>query len=172
MRGETVAEKGETLSGLTTFLEFPRIGVSDDVSLVNKYTGRGMEYVKDFDRWNEKKKEAHRRSFLKTFYIYAREVWWCSVGVNIGSEMDGKNENFERPILVAKVFSQDGFLGIPLTSKQKVHQYAIPIHHGQSLSFANTSQLRIFSKKRLLRKVGMVNEVDFETVLASLRSFF
>ncbi len=131
-----------------------------------------MEYIKEFDRLNEKKKEADRRFLRKSFYIHAREVWWCSIGVNVGSEIDGKNENFERPILIAKVFSRDGFLGIPLTSKEKSHRYAVPIHHGKGISFANTSQLRILSEKRLLRKIGMANEFDFEKVISGLKSLF
>jgi mRNA interferase MazF len=131
-----------------------------------------MEYTKEFDRWNEKKKEADQCLLRKNFYIHAREVWWCSIGVNVGSEIDGKNENFERPILIAKVFSRDGFLGIPLTSKEKNHRYAVPIHHGKGISFANTSQLRILSKKRLLRKIGMANEFDFEKVISGLKRLF
>ena len=129
-------------------------------------------YIKEFDQWNEKKKLTENRIFGKKFYVYAREVWWCSVGVNIGSEIDGKNENFERPILVVRVFSEDGFLGIPLTSKKKGHQYEVAIHHDNGASFANTSQLRLLSKKRMLRKVGMVHENDFMKVLNRLKSLF
>ncbi len=131
-----------------------------------------MEYTKEFDRWNEKKKTADRRISERNFYVYAREVWWCSVGVNIGSEIDGKNENFERPILVVKVFSQDGFLGVPLTSKEKAHRYSIPIRHEKGISFSNISQLRLLSKKRMLRKIGMVNEADFARVISGLRNLF
>lgn len=130
------------------------------------------EYIKEFDRWNEKKKETDHRILGKNFYVYVREVWWCSVGVNVGSEIDGKNEHFERPILIVKIFSQDGFLGITLTSKEKSHHYAVSIRHDRGVSFANTSQLRLFSKKRMLRKIGMIDEGDFKKVLDKLRSLF
>ena len=41
---------------------------------------------KNFDTWNIKKKHVNRgESRLYT----EREIWWCSLGVNIGSEQDG-----------------------------------------------------------------------------------
>ena len=43
---------------------------------------------KDFDSWNDKKKYSHeekQRSFFKD-----GEVWFASLGVNIGYEQDGK----------------------------------------------------------------------------------
>ena len=130
------------------------------------------KYKKDFDRWNEKKKKMDQRVMGNPLFVSAREVWWCSVGVNVGSEIDGKNENFERPILVVRIFSQDGFLGIPLTSKDKGHRYAVPVCHEKGMSFANTSQLRLFSKKRMLRKIGMVEMGDFKKVLVALKDLF
>lgn len=130
------------------------------------------EYIKEFDKWNEKKKQTESRVAGKTFYVSVREVWWCSLGVNVGSEMDGKNENFERPMLVVRVFSEDGFLGVPLTSREKRHQYAVAVHHEKGISFANTSQLRLLSKKRMLRKIGMVDENNFRKVLDRLKSLF
>ncbi len=130
------------------------------------------KYRKEFDKWNEKKKKTDRCTTGGNLYVSLREVWWCSVGVNVGSEIDGKNENFERPILVVRIFSQDGFLGIPLTSKDKGHRYAVPVCHEKGMSFANTSQLRLFSKKRMLRKIGMVDVGDFKKVLSALKSLF
>jgi hypothetical protein len=31
-------------------------------------------------------------------YAHERDVWWCSLGVNVGVEADGKHGNFERPV--------------------------------------------------------------------------
>ena len=60
---------------------------------------------KDFDRWNEKKKYTHKREFAD--HVHEREVWWSALGVNIGVEIDGKHENFERPVLVVRKFNND-----------------------------------------------------------------
>jgi hypothetical protein len=58
-------------------------------------------HQKDFDGWNnvKKKVDTHNTSSL---YFKEREIWWASTGVNIGSESDGKNELFERPVLILK----------------------------------------------------------------------
>ena len=45
---------------------------------------------KDFDRWNEQKKAVDRTRF--TPFVHMREVWWCSLGVNIGAEENGNDE--------------------------------------------------------------------------------
>jgi mRNA interferase MazF len=126
-------------------------------------------YIKEFDRWNEKKKITNEKSDDPEF-IHEREVWWCALGVNIGSEIDGKNENFERPVLIVRVISANGFFGIPLTSKEKGHRYEVRVSHDRGVSYANTSQLRFLSKKRMLRKVGVASEDDFEAVKENIRS--
>ncbi|MDK2948964.1 MAG: hypothetical protein PWQ56_129 [Patescibacteria group bacterium] len=43
---------------------------------------------KSFDEWNEDKKKLNKLN--SKFFLHEREVWWCSLGVNIGYEADGK----------------------------------------------------------------------------------
>jgi len=129
-------------------------------------------YVKEFDQWNERKKQTECKIPNRKFFVHEREVWWCSVGVNVGSEIDGKNENFERPVLIVKIISENGFFGVPLTSKKKGHQYEVMISHGERVSFANVSQLRFLSRKRMLRKIGSVNKDEFQAVIGRIGKIF
>ena len=78
---------------------------------------------KDFDTWNKEKKTVDKKSVNKKLYFYAREIWWCSAGLNIGVEADGKNENFERPMLIIKKFNADMVRVLPLTTKEKSNKY-------------------------------------------------
>ena len=57
--------------------------------------------MKPFDRWNKVKQRLERKNIDNSFHFYEREVWWCSLGVNVGVEVDGKNHQFERPVLVS-----------------------------------------------------------------------
>ena len=57
---------------------------------------------KDFDKWNSEKKLVDKKTVNRDLFFYAREIWWCSAGLNIGVEADGKNENYERPFLIIK----------------------------------------------------------------------
>ncbi|MFA6404571.1 MAG: hypothetical protein WCW03_01010 [Candidatus Paceibacterota bacterium] len=50
-------------------------------------------YFKDFDLWNTHKK--HLDKSKSPDYFHERDIWWCAIGVNIGSEQDGKNDNFD-----------------------------------------------------------------------------
>jgi mRNA interferase MazF len=72
---------------------------------------------KDFNRWNEDKKTIERATFID--FVHMREVWWCTLGVNLGREQDGNEEFFERPVLVIRKFNQDMVLVVPLTSQPK-----------------------------------------------------
>ena len=51
---------------------------------------------KDFDKWNTEKKTVDAKVVNRELFFYAREIWWCSAGLNIGVEVNGKHENFER----------------------------------------------------------------------------
>jgi mRNA interferase MazF len=127
------------------------------------------EYIKQFNAWNERKKHADGKSISEDFFFHEREVWWCAVGVNIGAEIDGKNDDFERPILVIRKFNRDMFWGVPLTSKEKSHPAYVAITHDKGVSYANMTQLRTWSTKRLLRKVGMVSLGSFTVVVTKLQ---
>ena len=67
---------------------------------------QSSEYTKNFDGWNElAKKLDNLKSPLynkvnKNYNFKPREIWFCSVGANIGSEICGKNDFFERPVLI------------------------------------------------------------------------
>ena len=72
---------------------------------------------KDFDGWNKTKKSLNSKP--KSTNAYARELWWCALGTNIGAEADGKNNNFERPVLIIKIYNKETLLVLPVTSKEK-----------------------------------------------------
>lgn len=124
------------------------------------------KYIKDFDLWNEHIKTLDTRVFEG--FIRAREIWWCALGVNIGSEQDGKNEAFERPVLVIKKINNDLFLIAPLTTKIKIGEYRIASESSGHTSQILLSQVRVVSGKRLLRKVSLLKTNVFQVVLITL----
>ena len=60
---------------------------------------------KDFDNWNESKKLIQNHGENKLYH--QRQIWWCSLGLNIGSEQDGTGIAFDRPVLIIKGLSDD-----------------------------------------------------------------
>ena len=75
----------------------------------------------DFDNWNELKKDINFKGENK--FYQPRDIWWCSMGINIGTESDGKGEGYRRPVIVIKGFNKESFLGVALTSKKRNGNY-------------------------------------------------
>lgn len=123
---------------------------------------------KDFDGWNQQKKLVHEKEF--TNYVHEREVWWCSIGVNVGVEEDGKNAHFERPVLIVRKFSKDAVFAAPITTKVKDNPYYFPYKHDGREFALMTSQLRLVSTKRLRRKIYRMDSTIFQSVLTELIS--
>lgn len=125
--------------------------------------------IKDYTKWHRVKANLETKPTLKNYHN--REIWWCSVGLNVGSEEDGKNSLFERPVLVIHKFNKHTFWGLPMSSKIKVNQYY------ESIVFQNIkrgvllSQLRLFSSKRLIRKLGRISHKQFNIIKKRLYSF-
>lgn len=123
-------------------------------------------HMKDYSLWHQQKTSIEHSSRKPLFR--EREIWWCSLGMNIGTEQDGKNHSFERPLLVLQKFNADLFWGIPMTTANKHGR------HYKRLSFRNfestliLSQLRTWSSKRLLRRIGRISHQQFISVQDSL----
>ncbi len=117
--------------------------------------------VKNFDLWNEDKKYINSNNDNKLYST--REVWWCRLGVNIGFEQDGTGDNLERPVVILKGFSKYVCVVIPLTTSIKANTYHVAIGEidGRN-AFAIISQIRLIDTKRLINKLGTLEECLFE----------
>lgn len=124
---------------------------------------------KDFDTWNKEKKLVDKKLINKNLYFYAREIWWCSAGLNVGVEADGKNENFERPMLIIKKFNADMVWVLPLTTKEKNNRYHYKLTHETIKSWVILSQIKTISTKRLLRKIGSISKSDLNEVFKGIK---
>ena len=114
-----------------------------------KDNARIDSYNKNFSDWHRAKTKINNQSEENKPFFYEREIWWVSVGKNIGFEEDGKNENFIRPVLILRKFNKYTFLGVPLTSSEIVNKYRIPFSYkDEARSVALISQIRVFDSKR------------------------
>ena len=126
--------------------------------------------AKDFQKWHTLKAGIDRQD--KTQLFRAQEIWWCSLGANVGVETDGKDDLFQRPVLVFRKFNQDMFWGFPITSKPKKHK---PFYFLFSLNgleqIAVLSQMRVLSSKRLIRRVGKLGNAEFRELNGAFLKF-
>lgn len=117
---------------------------------------------KEFDKWNSSKKELEDAVIKK--YVHPREIWWCSLGLNLGAEIDGKNENFERPVIIMKVYNKETMIILPLTTKQKSDKFHYKIQTEEKTVWAKLTQVRLISSKRLIRKIDLLGKEPFNVL--------
>jgi len=120
-------------------------------------------YVKDYAAWSIYKQTLDSKEFGRFFH--EREVWWCALGVNVGTEQDGKNEFFERPVLILKKVMQDLLLVAPVTSRLRDHPDRITANIAGQRSQILLSHMRAISCKRLLRRIGRIKTSVFQDVI-------
>ena len=121
---------------------------------------------KDFDGWNELKKKINARNPI---YVSERDIWFCSVGLNVGSEQGGKHELFERPVLVIKKVTSNTFIGVPLTSNKKKGSWYVEIE--STNSSAIISQIKLFDTRRLARKIQVISMEEFNIIKNKLKNY-
>ncbi len=124
---------------------------------------------KDFDGWNNVKQDIHTNGEPK-FYC-AREIWWCSLGVNIGFEQEGDGNNGARPILIMKGFSKYVCLVIPLTTSTKINEYHFSL--GQvdgKIAFAIISQIRLIDTRRLINRIHIIDKNLFYEIRKAVKN--
>ncbi len=116
--------------------------------------------MEQFVSWTKLKIRLHTKEERAPFFK-ERDIWWTSIGQNIGNEQDGKNETFERPVLIIKKFNHDIFWGLPLTSQDKKGVYYVSFQQHDRICTVILSQLRLWSSKRLLRKNRSLSDKRF-----------
>ncbi|MCP1926396.1 type II toxin-antitoxin system PemK/MazF family toxin [Bradyrhizobium elkanii] len=122
---------------------------------------------KKFDAWNALKKKTDAE--LPRLYT-VREVWWCRLGVNVGTEQDGRGEWFVRPCVILRGFGPDACLVVPLTTSTRDHplRVSVGIVDGREAR-ANLSQLRVIDTRRLERKIAFLEKEAFANMRKAAR---
>ena len=127
-------------------------------------------YIKDFDKWTAVKKRI--QSERRRVYFRSGEVRWCAVGVNIGSEIDGKGESFTRPVLILHVIGANLALVIPMTTKRKTYPGYFDFEFQDKKHSLCVHQMRIVSSKRLLKRKGRITKNRLREIKTLSRDFY
>lgn len=123
---------------------------------------------KDFQEWHKEKSDIHYDKVRPFFH--ERELWFVSLGANVGFEEDGKGKNFLRPVLVFKKFNNQSFWGIPVTKRVKMGKYYFSFNiNGRGQNNLILSQLRLMDAKRMQYKIGLMDQKEFDEVKQKLK---
>lgn len=129
-----------------------------------------MEKLRRIIEWTKLKVRIQKIE-EKNIYFHDREIWWVSLGSNIGYEQDGKNERFERPVLIFRKFGLETFWGLPMSSKEKDNRFNYILKYNGKKSTVLLTQLRLLSRKRLIRKLRRIPKRDFKAIRDKVKSY-
>lgn len=127
-------------------------------------------YIKRFDEWNKNKKEINN---IKQEALFTPgDIYWCEVGVNVGSEIDGKGERYTRPVLVVGVFKQNLLFVLPLTSthKQGKEYYHISVDNKEASVCLHQS--KTISKNRCGKRIERISENKLKEIKKRFSDFY
>jgi mRNA interferase MazF len=81
--------------------------------------GKRMESeIRRFVQWMGLKEKVHRQAHRPPI-VSERDIWWASVGENVGSEINGKSGLFSRPVIVFRKLAHGFYFVIPTTTRPK-----------------------------------------------------
>jgi mRNA interferase MazF len=100
------------------------------------------------------------------------DIWWCSLGMNIGEEVYGKGARYTRPVLIFKKLTTNSFIGLPLTSQSKQGTWYVQVNIHDKISQVMLNQTRILDKRRLISRLGTLDDNDFKRVKERFLDFF
>ena len=123
---------------------------------------------KDFDKWNIQKKDLEDKE--NNVLYKTGDIWWCSVGLNVAEESCGKGDTYRRPVLILRKLSKNSFIGLPLSTKVKIGTWFIDINVLGNTQYVLLHQIRMFSAKRLQRRLSVLDNKDFHRVKEKLEA--
>ena len=128
-------------------------------------------YIKYFDAWFKIKKDINKSE--EDISINAGDVRWASLGVNIGSEIDGKGKSFTRPVIILKVIGNNLALILPMSTKLKgdVPGYLKILLKEKEVSVC-LSQIRVISQKRIFLRIAKISENKFKNIKKEVNNFY
>ena len=100
------------------------------------------------------------------------EIWWASIGENIGSEINGKSRLFSRPVIIRKKLAHTFFLAIPTTTQQRTGSWYVAFRHKGKDMTACLHQTRAIDFRRLSSKLGELDNNDFKRVKDGLKTLY
>ncbi len=127
-----------------------------------------------FSEWTKEKANLRYNGQIPSFPIYNNFIYWCNLGINIGSE-----QNKLRPVLILRTSKNSPICSIlPLTTKRLQDNFWFHIDLEKINSTILVEQLKTVSKIRLTnpyRKMGnmiSITQNDWNKINSQLAALY
>ncbi len=122
-----------------------------------------QNFIKNFQDWFSLKPKLDKLNYYPPKFSQ-KQVWFCYCGENIGIEISGKGKEFLRPFLILKKLDRYSFIGLPLSTKDKVGNRYFKIYFKEKLQTIYLHQPRHLDYRRLKYKVGEITDNEFSQI--------
>ncbi|HAN09059.1 MAG TPA: hypothetical protein DCP90_00415 [Clostridiales bacterium] len=149
------------------------IKIIKDIHIILKKAGNANAF--EFLEWMKKKAEIkYDKPKERNFYILNNYIYWCELGVNIGSEQDKR-----RPVIIGRTAKNSPIcMIIPLTTARLNDKYDMHVDLECTNGTAILEQMRVVDKTRIvepLRKKGKIvqlTEPDVEKINNQIKRLY
>lgn len=128
-------------------------------------------FEKLFIDWIRLKAKLHN-AHHKPPAVSEGEMWWASLGENIGGEINGKSDKFTRPVIIYRKLSRNLYCVIPTTTQPREGSWFIPFTQRGKKSIACLHQIRTIDYRRLWSKIGELDGSDFRRVKNGFKGLY
>ncbi|MEK7213812.1 MAG: type II toxin-antitoxin system PemK/MazF family toxin, partial [Patescibacteria group bacterium] len=118
------------------------------------------QFIKNFIEWFSIKIRLNNSIHVPPLFNEG-EIWWCSIGENVGGEISGKGTYFRRPLLIIRKLDKFSFIGIPLTSQHKVGTWYFNLKVKNKDNFVILPQIRHIDYRRMDKILCTIDNSDF-----------
>lgn len=119
--------------------------------------------MKRFLEWIGLKEKIHNSKHAPPL-VSQGDIWWISIGENVGSEINGKNSLFSRPAIIYKKLAHGFYFVIPTTTKDREGSWYVSFRHQEKDMVACLHHARSIDHRRLSTKLGTLDDEDFQRV--------
>ena len=120
-------------------------------------------FIKRFREWLSVKSSLDTATHKPPLFR-EREVWWGSVGENVGVEISGKGHHLVRPVLILRKLDAFSFIGLPTTSTSRAGSWFINLKIRDLDTTVILSQVRHFDYRRMENLMITISDEDFTRV--------
>lgn len=128
----------------------------------------------EFSSWIKEKINLRYNTVFPAFPIYNNFIYWCNLGINIGSE-----QNKLRPVLILRTYKNSPICTIiPLTSKRLSDKFWFHVDLEKFDSTALMEQIKVVSKLRIIQpfrrkgKLSIISQNDWSKINYQLQNLY
>lgn len=126
---------------------------------------------KHFIEWIVIKEKLHSDEYQPP-HVREGEIWWVSLGENVGAEINGKSQLFSRPAIIFKKLSRDFYFVIPTTTQLRIGTWYVSFKQTGQLRTACLHQARSLDYRRFYSKLGQMDEADFARLKMNFQKLY